>query len=87
MKINWKIRFKNKLWLSTFFGAIIVFAYTMCRLFDIELPIQEYELSKLIESLLTGLMLIGILQDPTTPGFQDSELALTYGTEEEPNEL
>lgn len=87
MKINWKIRFKNKLWLSAFIGAFVVFGYTMCRLFGIELPIEETDLVRTIEAVLTALALVGVIQDGTTEGFNDSDLAMTYGSESEPNEL
>lgn len=87
MKINWKIRFKNKLWLSTFIGAFIVFGFTMFRLFGIETPIEEYDVVRLVEAVLSAMALTGVLVDPTTPTLNDSELAMTYGSEEEPNEL
>ena len=87
MKINWKVRFKNKIWLSAFIGAIVVFAFTMCRLFGVETPLDEYDVTRTVEAILTTLVLIGVLQDPTTPGVNDSDLAMTYGEEAEPNEL
>ena len=35
MKINWKVRFKNKTWLVTFLLAILAFIYQVLGLFDI----------------------------------------------------
>ena len=35
MKINWKVRFKNKVWLLTFIGAIVAFAYQVCTLLGV----------------------------------------------------
>ena len=29
MKVNWKVRFQNKVWLSSFFACILTFVYTM----------------------------------------------------------
>lgn len=87
MKINWKVRFKNKAWLSAFIGAFIVFGFTMLRLFNIETPISEYEFTHFVESILAMLALGGCLIDPTTPGLDDSQLVLSRGEEEaEPNE-
>lgn len=87
MKINWKVRFKNRIWLSAFIGAFIVFGFTMCRLFGIQTPVDEYETTKFVEAVLSMLALSGVLIDPTTPGASDSDLAMTYGEEAEPNEL
>lgn len=86
MKINWKVRFKNKVWLSAFIGAFIVFGYTMCRLFGVELPIDETDMTRTIEAILTTLALTGVLIDPTTPGVSDSDRAMTYGTDEDVSE-
>lgn len=83
MKINWRIRFKNKLWLSAFIGAIVVFAFTMCRLFGVQLPLDESDVTRTVEAILTTLALVGVIQDPTTSGVSDSDLAMTYGHEEE----
>lgn len=76
MKINWKIRAKNKMWLSAFISAIIVFIFTMCRLFSIETPLEEYDVMRTVEAILTTLVLIGVLQDPTSPGIGDDESVL-----------
>lgn len=87
MKINWKVRFKNKLWLSAFIGAFVVFGFTMFRLFGVETPIDEVDVTRFIEAVLSMLALSGVLIDPTTEGFNDSDLAMTYGEEAEPGEL
>ena len=34
-KINWKVRFKNKVWLGSFLSLIVGFAYSMLALFDV----------------------------------------------------
>ena len=35
MKLNWKVRFKNKVWLGSFLSLIVGFVYSMLALFDI----------------------------------------------------
>ena len=35
MKINWKVRFKNKVWLGSFLSLIVGFVYSMLALFDV----------------------------------------------------
>lgn len=78
MKFNWKVRFKNKTWLTMFFSLIIGFAFNMMDLFEIVPPITENMLMKIASEILTFLGLIGVLVDPTTAGLGDSQRALSY---------
>lgn len=79
MKINWKIRFKNKTWLLTFVGAIVAFAYQLLALFGIAPKVDQQSIMAIVTTLLTLLTTIGVIIDPTTAGGNDSERALTYG--------
>lgn len=83
MKINWRIRFKNKVWLLTFVGAIVAFAYQVCAMFGIVPKVAEDQIMNLVKILLTLLVGLGVIVDPTTAGTADSERALTYGTDED----
>lgn len=83
MKINWKIRFKNRIWLLTFIGAIVAFAYQVCALLGIAPKVAEEQVMDLVKILLTLLVGLGVIVDPTTAGTADSERALTYGTDED----
>lgn len=83
MKINWKIRFKNKVWLLTFIGTIIAFAYQVCTMLGIVPKVAEAQVMDLVKILLTLLVGLGVIVDPTTAGTADSERALTYGTDED----
>lgn len=78
MKLNWKVRFKNKTWLTMFISLIIGFAFNMMDLFDIVPPITENMIMRIASEVLTFLGLIGVLVDPTTAGLGDSERALSY---------
>lgn len=77
-KINWKVRFKNKLWLGSFLSLIIGFVFSMLRLFDIYPDITEDRVAMTVNNVLTFLGLVGVLIDPTTEGLFDSERALGY---------
>lgn len=79
MKINWKIRFKNKVWLLTFIGAVVAFVYQIGLMFGIAPKIAQDQIMELVKILLTLLVGIGVIVDPTTEGAADSERALTYG--------
>ena len=83
MKINWKVRFKNKVWLLTFVGAIVAFAYQVCAMLGIVPKVAEDQVMDLVKILLTILVGLGVIVDPTTAGTADSDRALTYGTDED----
>lgn len=78
MKINWKVRFKNKVWLFSFLSLIISFCFSMLQLFDVYPTITENQIANIVNQVLTFLGLIGVLQDPTTAGLGDSKRALSY---------
>lgn len=80
MKVNWKVRFKNTVWLMSFFSAIITFVYTMLGMFDIYPEITKNDVGEIINSVLMFLSLIGVITDPTTNGLGDSMRALGYDT-------
>lgn len=83
MKINWRIRFKNKVWLLTFVGAIVAFAYQVCAMLGIVPKVAEDQVMGFVKILLTLLVGFGVIVDPTTVGTADSDRALTYGTDED----
>ena len=78
MKVNWKVRFKNKVWLASFFAAIATFVYTMLGMFDIYPEVTQSDVGEIINSVLMFLSLIGVINDPTTSGLGDSLRALAY---------
>lgn len=78
MKINWKVRFKNKTWLGMFISLIVGFVYNTLKLFDIVPVVTENVIMDIVGEVLTFLGLIGVLVDPTTAGFGDSERAMGY---------
>ncbi len=78
MKLNWKVRFKNKVWLGSFLSLLIGFAYSLLALFDVFPQVTESLVLQLLNQLLTFLGLIGVIVDPTTAGLGDSERAMGY---------
>lgn len=78
MKINWKVRFKNKTWLITFLITILAFIYQILGMFDIVPPITQDMATQLITIIINMLVAIGVVIDPTTAGTSDSEDALKY---------
>ena len=78
MKLNWKVRFKNKVWLGSFLSLIVGFVYSMLALFDVFPEVTESLVLQLMNQVLTFLGLIGVIVDPTTAGIGDSERAMGY---------
>lgn len=78
MKINWKVRFKNKIWLGSFLSLIVGFVFNMLALFDVYPPITENIITNILNQILTFLGLIGVIVDPTTAGLEDSNRAMNY---------
>jgi phi LC3 family holin len=81
MKINWKVRFKNKTFLVTFVIFIVASIYTVLGMFDVVPTISEDEVTNYVLLFIEFLGALGIIVDPTTDGVTDSDRALTYGTE------
>ena len=78
MKLNWEVRFKNKVWLGSFLSLIIGFVYSMLALFDIFPEVTQSLVLQLMNQVLTFLGLIGVIVDPTTAGLEDSARAMGY---------
>ena len=78
MKINWKVRFKNKVWLGSFLSLVIGFIYSLLALFDVFPAVTQNLVVQLLNQVLTFLGLIGVIVDPTTAGVGDSDWAMGY---------
>ena len=78
MKINWKVRFKNKVWLTSFISLVVGFVFNLMTLFDIVPVVTQNNVMMIAENVLTFLGLIGVLVDPTTAGLNDSIRAMGY---------
>ena len=80
MKLNWKVRLHNRIWLGSFLSLIVGFIYSMLSLFDVFPEVTENTVVRLINQVLTFLGLIGVIVDPTTAGIGDSDRAMGYET-------
>lgn len=78
MKINWKVRFKNKAWLTMFISLIVGFVFNILKMFDIVPVVTENTIMTAVTQVLTFLGLIGVIVDPTTAGIEDSNRAMSY---------
>ena len=79
-KINWKVRLKNKNFWLTLVPALALLLQTFLAVFNVRLELGETidKLLVFINALFAVLMIVGIVNDPTTAGLSDSTRALDY---------
>ena len=78
MKINWTVRFKNKVWLTSFVSFVVATLYQLLAMFDVAPIVTQGEVMQIVAAVLQLLSLLGVIVDPTTKGMGDSERALKY---------
>lgn len=78
MKINWKLRFQNKVTLTTIVLAVIGLVYQILGIAGHVPAISQDTIVQLAGAIINLLVLLGIVVDPTTEGIDDSERAMTY---------
>ncbi len=79
MQINWKIRFKHGPFLVALFSAFLLLVQQVAKSFGYELTEEITEQATAIfNSILTLLVLIGVVSDPTTKTISDSREAMRY---------
>lgn len=86
---NWKVRFKNRQWVVAFVSQLLIVAqlvlsglHSMGLIhFQLTDAVQNSILT-IINAVFIILSMLGIIQDPTTKGYGDSDRALKY---EKPN--
>lgn len=84
-KINWSVRLKNKNFWLAIVPALALLFQAFADIFGIKLEFGQTidKILVFINVLFAFLVLIGIVNDPTTVGLGDSTRALEY---EEPHE-
>ena len=85
MKINWKVRFKNPVFIAQLILAILtpILAYAGLTVQDLTSwqALGEILLGAIRNPYVLGLIVVSVwnaLNDPTTAGITDSAQALTY---------
>ena len=84
MKINWKVRLRNKTWLAALLALIVSFVYDLLAMWEIIPPVTQDWVMSLVQTVLTVLAMLGVVIDPTTQGVADSDRAMLY---DEPGHL
>ena len=80
MKINWIARIKNKNFWVTLVPAVLLLIQTVAAVFGFTLDFGELgnQLLSVVNALFAVLVILGVVNDPTTSGLGDSKQALTY---------
>ena len=78
MQMNWKVRFRNKTWLTMFCSLVVGFVFNIMKAFDIVPAVTKSLVMEIIGNVLTFLGLVGVIVDPTTAGISDSDRAMSY---------
>lgn len=80
VKINWKVRLKNKAFWIALIPALFLLVTQVCKVFGLSLDLStlQEQVLGIVGTVFTLLALFGVVNDPTTSGASDSEQALTY---------
>jgi phi LC3 family holin len=80
MKINWILRLKNRVTATTLAVSVIGLIYLVLSMFGITPSVSESQVTTAVIAFIDILAMIGIVVDPTTEGFEDGELGLSYSS-------
>ena len=80
MKINWKVRIKNKMFWLALIPALLLLVQVVAAVFGIDLKLDALgdKLLAVVNALFAVLTILGVVSDPTTAGVGDSKQAMTY---------
>lgn len=80
MKINWKVRVKNKTFWLAAIPAVLLLIQVVAAVFGVEIKIDALgdKLTAVVNALFALLTILGIVTDPTTAGVSDSDRAMSY---------
>lgn len=79
MKINWKVRFKNPQTVLALAAGLLLLIEQILNLFGVQLEAAFGEqVMTIVETVLGIMVILGIVQDPTTRGISDSNQAMSY---------
>ncbi|MDP4084968.1 MAG: phage holin [Bacillota bacterium] len=83
--VNWKVRFKNWHWVASFISQILIVAEMVITGLNM-MGVVHFQLTDAVKNYILAmanaifilLSMLGIVQDPTTKGYKDSENAMKY---------
>lgn len=83
--INWIVRVKNKSFWLAIIPAVLLLVQTVAAVFGYSLDFGELgnRLIAVVNAVFGVLVILGVVNDPTTAGISDSKLARTYSSPKE----
>ena len=80
MKINWKVRLKNKVFWLAVIPALLLVVQTVASLFGYnwDFVVLNQQIAAIINAVFALLAILGVVNDPTTAGITDSYRAMSY---------
>lgn len=84
-KINWLVRIKNKAFWLAIIPAMLLLIQAIGSVFGLEINLSALgnKLIDVVNTLFVVLAILGVVNDPTTARFSDSQRAMQY---DEPRE-
>lgn len=85
MMINWIVRIKNKSFWLAIIPAVLLLVQTVAAVFGYSLDFGELgnRLISVVNAVFGVLVILGVVNDPTTAGIADSKQARTYSSPKE----
>lgn len=83
--INWKVRLRSKWFWVAIIPMLLLLIQQVAAIAGVTLNFEDLQAQILavVETVFTILGICGIVVDPTTKGFKDSALAMTYDSPRE----
>lgn len=80
MNINWKVRFCNPNFWLAFFPALFLLIQACAAPFGYEwdFVVLNQQVANIVNAVFGVLAILGVVNDPTTAGVNDSARAMTY---------
>ena len=78
--INWKVRLASKTFWLALIPALLLLVQAIAAAFGFTLELEgiEARLLDLVNAVFAVLVILGIVNDPTTAGLRDSQQAMSY---------
>ncbi|ALX47128.1 phage holin [Lentibacillus amyloliquefaciens] len=79
-KVNWKVRLRNKKFWLALIPAVLLVVQIISEWFGYELPadVISQEVAGLVNAVFAVLVILGIVNDPTTENLSDSKQVMSY---------
>lgn len=80
MKINWLVRIKNKNFWVAIIPAVLLLIQVVAAVFGFEIDLGDLgnRLLDVVNAAFAVMVILGVVNDPTTEGIKDSDQAMTY---------